>query len=156
MPRNSSHDEWRALQAASSDIFVATDEMYMNFNDRIQDENIPATVCAKYYVDHTFSLTATTGDKEELKDLVAYFGGILVELAARTHYRNMAVRTKLVEFVWELQKAVIKDPLTGEPLQLYEEQESVIWKNLPGFWLACAEENISFGELSSTLNFTRR
>ena len=148
MPRNfghESHDEWRIRQAAGSDAFVATNETYRDLHDRIQNENTSATVCAKYYVDYTTSLAAKTGNNEELKGFVAFFGGYPVELAARTHYRNTAFRTKLVEFVWELQKAVIRDPRTGEPLQLYEVQESVIWKDLPGFWLACGEEHISFG-----------
>ena len=130
-----------------SDEFVATDQMYRSFHDWMQDEQTPATVCAKYYVDPTISLVARTEDREELHDFVSYFGACPVELAARTHYRNAAVRTKLVQFVWELQKAVIKDPLTGEPLHLHEEQESAIWKDLPGFWLACAEEHNSFGGL---------
>jgi hypothetical protein len=154
MLRNLGHDEWRDHQAASSNEFVATDEMYKGLHDRMQDENTPAIICAKYYVDYTISLAEKTEDKEELKNFVAFFGGDPVELAARTHYRDAAARTKLVEFVWELQKAVIKDPLTGEPLHLYEEQESVIWKDLPGFWLACAEEHISFGGLYSSVNRT--
>ena len=74
MAPNSTHDEWRALQAASSDDFVATDQMYRSFQDWMQDEHTPATVCAKYYVDHTISLATRTEDREELNDFVSYFG----------------------------------------------------------------------------------
>lgn len=41
----------------------------------MQDENTSAAVCAKYYVDYTMSLAAKTGNNEELKDFVVFFGG---------------------------------------------------------------------------------
>jgi hypothetical protein len=66
MLRNPGHDEWRDHQAASSDEleFVTTDEMYKGLHDQTQDENTPAIICTKYYVDYTISLAANTEDKD--------------------------------------------------------------------------------------------
>lgn len=74
----------------------------------------------------------------------------IVELAARTSYQENAIRFKLVQFVLELQKVTVVDPESsmGEPLNFYEEQESVLWRDVPEFWLACGEERISFGKSS--------
>lgn len=158
MPRGPPRDELRALQAASSDEFVATDPIYRSLYDRMHDDGTSTADCAKYYVDRTTALAAKTDSKRELYHFVEVFGASLVELAARTPYCNAAVGEKLVEFVGELQKAVVVDPesLTGDPLHFYEEQESVLWKDLPEFWLACAEERASFGKSFFILFYRRQ
>jgi hypothetical protein len=84
MLRNPGHDEWRDHQAASSDEFVAIDEMYKGLHNQTQDENTPTIICAKYYVDYTISLAVNTEDKEELKNFVAFFGGDPVKQHTRT------------------------------------------------------------------------
>lgn len=150
MPRGPSRDELRARQAASSDEFVATNPIYRALHDRIHDDGISGAVCAGYYVDQTIKLATKTdsNNKRELSHFVEVFGGSIIELASRISYHDATIRRKLVEFVHELQKAVITDPEspTGEPLHFHEEQESMLWKDLPEFWLACAEERASFGK----------
>lgn len=146
--RNMTRDEMRAQQAALTDNFVATNSIYGSLRERIYDPNLSAVDCAKLYVDQTIALAADSRGPRELWQFVEIIGASMVELASRIHHGDDATRTKLVDFIYELQKAVIKDPnsLTGEPLHFYEERESVLWRDLPEFWLACAEERIGFSE----------
>lgn len=150
MPRGFSRDELRARQAAASDEFAATDPIYRGLHNRIHDKNVSETACAKHYVDETIALTTATDNKRRLDHFVEVLGGSIVELAARTPYHDAVIRTRLIKFVQELQKTIVTDPgsSNGTPLHFYEEQESILWKDLPGFWLACAEERASFGKVS--------
>lgn len=146
--RDITRNEERAMQAAANDLFVATDPIYGNLRGQICGQDRSATECAKLYVDQTIALAAHPEDQRELWNFVSVLGRGMVELASRIPYSEDAVRTKLVDFIHELQKAVVIDPAstTGEPLHFYEERESVLWRDLPEFWLACAEETSSFGE----------
>jgi hypothetical protein len=143
-------DEWRARQAISSDEFVTSNSIYRGLLEQIHQPSSSPAECAQFYVDHTVSLAANTDGRHDLDHFVEVFSGSILELGARTHYRDESIRFKLVEFVHELQKAVIQDPKSdsGEQLHYYDEPESVLWKDLPDYWLACAEERISFGEFS--------
>lgn len=141
-------DEWRAKHAISLDEFAATDPTYRELYNRVHDEPFSAAECAKFYIDHTTTLAAGS-ESGDFDHFVEAFGGSILELAARTHYQDDAIRLKLVDLVHELQKVVMTDPKSdsGKPLCFYEGHEGVgvLWKDLPGFWLACAEERISFG-----------
>lgn len=126
MPRGSSREELRASQAASSDAFVATDPIYKDLHDQLHNENVSVTTCAEHLIDHVITLATDAERKQELLHFVEVFGGSVVELAARTPYQDAAIRRKLVGVVHKLQKAILKD--------------------LPEFWLACAEERSDFSE----------
>lgn len=141
-------DEWRIRQAASKDEWVVTSPVYLEFQDQIYRPNSSAADCVQFYVDRTIALAANPNDKRELDNFVTMLGGSMWELAARTPYHDDRVRSKLVDFVHQLRKVVIKDLMseTRQPLLHWEDHESVLWKDLPEFWLACAEERISFGE----------
>ncbi|KAF2994472.1 hypothetical protein E8E13_000512 [Curvularia kusanoi] len=157
MPRGSSREELRASQAASSDAFVATDPIYKELHGLLHNEAVSVTKCAKHFVDHTIAFATDVERKQELIHFVEVYGGSIVELAARTPYQDGTIRRRLVGVVHELQKATLKDPqsATGEPLHFHDDQESIIWKDLPEFWLACAEERSGFGEQFRALMVSR-
>jgi len=147
-PGRPTKDEWRARQATNSDKFYSTNPEYNQLYDLIHNENTSAADCTKPFVDRTIELAASPDSEREIGRFVSIFAAAIVELGARTAYGNSDIQSKLVDFVHELQKAVVTDPnsITGEPLSYCEEQESILWTDLPMFRLWCSEEMISFGK----------
>lgn len=68
--RDLSNNDLRALQAASSDKYCATEPQYSEFRNRIHNLEISATGCARVYIERTVTLAADPGAKRELDHFV--------------------------------------------------------------------------------------
>lgn len=143
----SAKDQWRIREAATKDNFVANSAIYNQLHDLIHQEDTSVAECVQPFVDRTIEIVASPDFKEQLDEFVNPFAWSIVELGAHTPYTNTKIHSKLVDFVHELQKAVVIDPnsTTGEPLSYLEEQASVFWTDLPMFRMCCSEEMICFG-----------
>jgi hypothetical protein len=143
--RRMTRDEMRASQEAAYDNFVATNPEYKQLHDLIRQEHTSAADCAKFYVHQTIALAADLDREPKIDHFVEVFAGCIVELGARISYGDAAARSKLVGLVHELQKTAVKDPRssTGEPLIYDEEQQTVLWTDLPMFRMLCSEEAVS-------------
>jgi hypothetical protein len=92
--------------------------------------------------------------EHELWSFVSLLYACLVQLASRIHYREVDVRTKLIDFIHELKKVVVTDPRspTGEQLSHPERRHADptdnewLWTDMPTLSLHFAEERISFGK----------
>lgn len=135
----------RSSQEAAYNNFIATNPEYKQLHELIYQENTSAVNCARLYVDQTIALAAEPDREPKIDHFVEVFAGAIVELGARISYRDAAARSKLVGLVHELQKAVVTDPksLTGKPLFYDDEQRTVLWTDLPMFWMFCSEEAVS-------------
>lgn len=146
--------EMRARQAALRDEFVTTNAVYQTLSERIHQIELSAVDCAKLYGEETTALAADPSAESKLGEFVEVLSGSIVELASRIHYSEDDIRTKLVDFVAELQKVVVKDPesLTGEQLRCCSNQK--LWTDLPMYWIWCSEERVSFGKWTLSYVFT--
>jgi hypothetical protein len=116
-------DEWRAHQVANSDRFYSKSLQYNQLYNLIHNKNTSAADCTRPFVDQTIELVASPDSEREIDCFVSEFAAAIVELGARTPYGSTDVQSKLVDFVRELQKAVVTDPnsTTGELISYCEE-----------------------------------
>jgi hypothetical protein len=148
-----SKDERRIEQEALYQEFITTNTTYLTFRERIYNQDLSTVDCAKLYEDETIALAASCNPEteDELWSFVSLLCGCIVQLASRIHYREDDVRTKLIDFINELEKVVVTDPRspTGEQLRHPESDPTdseKLWTDMPTLSLHSAEEWHSFSK----------
>ncbi|PVH96845.1 hypothetical protein DM02DRAFT_631658 [Periconia macrospinosa] len=147
LPGETAKDKWRVRNAVVKANFIAHSPNYKQLYNLLHQKDTSAVDCAQPFIDRTIKIAASPEVREELNEFVGPFAWAIVEMVAHTSYKNTDIQSKLVDFIHELQKAVVTDP-TGEPLSYNENEDepSVLWTNLPMFRMCCSEEMISFDE----------
>jgi hypothetical protein len=113
--------------ATTKEEWAATAPVYLELREQIHGASSSAADCVRIFVDRTILLAADAKTARELDTFVTMLDGSMCELAARTPYQDDLIRSKLVDFIHHLQKAVIKDPqsVTGQAVRYWENDESV-------------------------------